>query len=400
MNFTNAQDHVPEAERNNRTIKERIRAAYHRLPYKAIPRIMINYLAMIQEKQTQPIPREGRGLQILQPPHDIEPDKAGLHQTLCCAIWSLRTSQPRVNENELKYYKNIGRDLPAPGTNQQGGHELMDLNSGQLISRNIVHEIPVTNVVIKAVENMAYQQGFKSLKFKYRNGVIYHDADWIAGVYYDDDPDDIGNKDEEYDNEKYKNEDQLEQYEELEEQLEHIDPKEIEDIMRDARGETNPNTHEQHDKANEEELEHPAEQQEAPVEHTRRSTQETRPIERLEPKMSGKLYMQEQKKVSFDCDAEQELEYHHNLITQNEPDEGQSKEYSPSDAMLVMARLTYDLNTRVVREGASFAEQYLLNKGLKIFGQKGRDASKNEMDQLHRRSCFTPKSIAKMTQIE
>jgi hypothetical protein len=48
MNFTNAQDHVPEAERNDRTIKERIRAAYHRLPYKAIPRIMIRYLAMIQ----------------------------------------------------------------------------------------------------------------------------------------------------------------------------------------------------------------------------------------------------------------------------------------------------------------------------------------------------------------
>jgi hypothetical protein len=31
MNFTNALDHVPEAERNNRTIKERVRAAYHRL---------------------------------------------------------------------------------------------------------------------------------------------------------------------------------------------------------------------------------------------------------------------------------------------------------------------------------------------------------------------------------
>jgi hypothetical protein len=47
-----------------------------------------------------------------------------------------------------------------------------------------------------------------------------------------------------------------------------------------------------------------------------------------------------------------------------------------------------------------FAQQYLLNKGLKIFGQKGRDASKKEMDQLHRRSCFTPKAIADMTQIE
>jgi hypothetical protein len=115
--------------------------------------------------------------------------------------------------------------------------------------------------------------------------------------------------------------------------------------------------------------------------------------------MSGKLYMQEQKKVNFECDAGRELEYHHNLITLNEPDEGQSKEYSPSDAMQ-MARLIYDLNTRVVREGASFAQQYLLNKGLKIFRQKGRDASKKEMHQLHRRSCFPPKSISEMTQIE
>jgi hypothetical protein len=31
MNFTNALDHVPEAERNNRTIKEQVRAAYHQL---------------------------------------------------------------------------------------------------------------------------------------------------------------------------------------------------------------------------------------------------------------------------------------------------------------------------------------------------------------------------------
>jgi hypothetical protein len=29
MNFTNALDHVPEAERNNRTIKEQVQAAYH-----------------------------------------------------------------------------------------------------------------------------------------------------------------------------------------------------------------------------------------------------------------------------------------------------------------------------------------------------------------------------------
>ena len=41
MNYTNASDDMPEAEQNNRTMKERIRATFQRLPYKVIPRIMI-----------------------------------------------------------------------------------------------------------------------------------------------------------------------------------------------------------------------------------------------------------------------------------------------------------------------------------------------------------------------
>ena len=46
INITNAQDHVPEAERNIRTIKERVCAQYHLLPYNNIPRVMIKYLVM------------------------------------------------------------------------------------------------------------------------------------------------------------------------------------------------------------------------------------------------------------------------------------------------------------------------------------------------------------------
>ena len=72
----------------------------------------------------------------------------------------------------------------------------MDLNSGKLITRNIVHKIPVTDVVIKAVKAMAYTQGLTTLKFKNRNKIIFHDADWIAGVDYDDNEED--NDDESY----------------------------------------------------------------------------------------------------------------------------------------------------------------------------------------------------------
>ncbi len=52
MNFTNAQDHVPEAEGNNRMIKERIQAAYQHL-------IMIRCLAMNQANQLNLFPVKG-----------------------------------------------------------------------------------------------------------------------------------------------------------------------------------------------------------------------------------------------------------------------------------------------------------------------------------------------------
>jgi len=41
VNFANPDEHVPEAERNNRTIKERVRVNYHYLPYTRWTRIMV-----------------------------------------------------------------------------------------------------------------------------------------------------------------------------------------------------------------------------------------------------------------------------------------------------------------------------------------------------------------------
>ena len=44
-------DHVPKAERNNRTIGERIHAAFHRLPYQMIPKVMMRALAKVATRQ-------------------------------------------------------------------------------------------------------------------------------------------------------------------------------------------------------------------------------------------------------------------------------------------------------------------------------------------------------------
>ena len=59
-----------------------------------------------------------------------------------------------------------------------------------------------------------------------------------------------------------------------------------------------------------------------------------------------------------------------------------------------------DMNEKYGVGEKCFAQQYMLNKGLKVFGEKGKAASKKELKQLHDRLCFTPKSVAEMTPLE
>jgi hypothetical protein len=72
----------------------------------------------------------------------------------------------------------------------QVGHEVMDLRSGRVITRRNLKELPLTDLVIQAVENMAIQQGLTTLKFTNRTAPSICPADWIAGVDYEED--DIG----------------------------------------------------------------------------------------------------------------------------------------------------------------------------------------------------------------
>ena len=56
-----------------------------------------------------------------------------------------------------------------------------------------------------------------------------------------------------------------------------------------------------------------------------------------------------------------------------------------------------DINNRVTTRGASIAQQFLLHKGLKVFGEHSHEAATKEIDQLHQRNCFTLISVKDMT---
>jgi hypothetical protein len=90
------------------------------------------------------------------------------------------------------------------------------------------------------------------------------------------------------------------------------------------------------------------------------------------------------------------LEQCHNLLAQVHPNPGWDRSYTPEKAM-VIARVMSDINSKTTIEGASFAQQYIVQRGLKKFGQRGADAATKEMDQLHRRNCFSPIDVASLT---
>jgi hypothetical protein len=71
----------------------------------------------------------------------------------------------QANHKTNQTSSNASRMLEAiylrPVNNMQGGHELYDLNSGQVITQARVTQIPVSNMVIKLIEKIAKDQGFK-----------------------------------------------------------------------------------------------------------------------------------------------------------------------------------------------------------------------------------------------
>ena len=72
----------------------------------------------------------------------------------------------------------------------KSGHELINLETEGLITRGCIWEMPITAMVIQAVEELAYRQGIKSLKVTDKNKVPLLPADWVARVDHNEEIED------------------------------------------------------------------------------------------------------------------------------------------------------------------------------------------------------------------
>ena len=64
----------------------------------------------------------------------------------------------------------------------------MDLNTGKLITRPRVWQMPATQLVIQRVEELGDKDGIKNLKLTNRNKTVIYPSHWFEGVEYSSNP--------------------------------------------------------------------------------------------------------------------------------------------------------------------------------------------------------------------
>jgi len=234
MNFCNADDHVPEAERNNQSLEGRFRVQFYRLPFKKITRLMIRHLAMHVARTFNWLPVKG-GVSKYYSPHMIINRrslewKRDFQKEFGSYVKPHKTYNPK-NNNKPRALNGIY--LGPVQDNDQGGSMIIDLSTGREITRSQVDEVVMTELVIKQVERMAEKQGFgDSLKFiGSKRRILVPDPD-LSGV-------DMEFQLEEFNDENYR------PVEEEDEDLiveEHITEEEIEDLREDELQDPGPET--------------------------------------------------------------------------------------------------------------------------------------------------------------
>jgi hypothetical protein len=156
MNIVPADSHVGDIERSIRTIKERLRACVHGLPFKRLPKLMITHMVADVIRCLNLFPRKNGISTTLSPACIVTgaplPD---FH----CMLRLEFGSYVQVFEDNDPSNTNRARSLGAialnPTGNAQGDYYFMSLTTGARISRHQWTALPMTDTAIARVEALA-----------------------------------------------------------------------------------------------------------------------------------------------------------------------------------------------------------------------------------------------------
>ena len=175
--------HEPNSERNNRTIKERMRVAFARMPFSAIPRIMTEQLGETVTEKLNYFPAK-EGISTHYSPEQIVEHRNVNFKRDCVAEFGAYVHGSGGESSNNMTPRTVEGVYLRPTRSQRGGHKFLHLNTKKIVTRPKVVVLPATDQVIARINSWAHDEGIHSLKFfdKYGNEETYQDGDQIAGV--------------------------------------------------------------------------------------------------------------------------------------------------------------------------------------------------------------------------
>ena len=386
MHYSGPDEHVPESERNNRTLKERTRATYHRLPYKALPKTFIRRLVSESARKLNYFPSK-HGISAHYSPRMILHREILDYDKHCkYGLGDYVQAHKILTPSNRQDPRTIDGIYLRPVAN---GHEVYSLATQAIFTAARVTRQPITPAVIRAVEAIAEAQNQKGLRIRTKKGGTLYDSSWTAGVDYDE-------YDEEADEDYTPPEEEEEDDELTGVEEEENDPNTIGEILEDniiqqdpaheesddeeqnddeqSNNDQNNDNRQENEQLDEEDIDE-EERDEVQESASARPTRSRKPNKVFSPKMTGKSHDQQT----------------HIMV-----DESQATEYDKDVAQYAANFLTA-LQNRVIRskpkptkKGNSFLVTYSLKKGLEKFKDKGYQAARGEMEQLHDRKCWQP----------
>jgi hypothetical protein len=176
LNIADADDHVPQAERSIRTIKDRTRCTVQGLPFQKFPRILTKAIVEAANRSLNQFPEKDSASSMMSP-------------------LTILTRRPRTNFVDLKLelgqYVQVFEDNDPSNTNKtrttgaialnpsdnaQGGYTFFSLVTGRKLSRQQWDELPMPNGVVARVEQMGVDEVRRAAG---RNGLHF---EWSPGV--------------------------------------------------------------------------------------------------------------------------------------------------------------------------------------------------------------------------
>ena len=387
MEYSAPQAHVGEAERNNRTIQERVRAAYHRLPYAALPKAIMKILVIEAARKLNFFPNR-HGISQHYSPRQIV-HRQGLNYKHHCAysLGSYVQAHDEPDPSNTQAPRTLDAIYLRPIEN---GHEVYNLATKRIIQRRDLTVLPITPTVIKAVEDIAAEEQQKGLRINTKTGQVIYDSSWTAGVDYDEEADPYdSDEDSDFDPDDCSSTDSEDTTDSEESDSEDDDPPDEHQAYEILHEETagvpqhDPQDNEEGTVQDERDEEATAEEPKTPP---RRSTRPRSRPTFMSPAMTGKS---------------------HGNRGQNHLVIPEETEYEVDLARYAVQFMQMAKQGQLLRHKKAhptkkkcFLVTYSLQKGIKKFQQRGFDAAKGEMQQLHDRNCWEPIHLNSLTPSE